>query len=184
MQLPEDFILYHGPGGRWQLELLVQAWIWCSAAIGGYFPLLIIGLGESDSRIVSELIELKDLKDSVQILPQVTPAMLPRIYQQSTAVFHPAPASPWCGPIRFALASGKPLVAIGHPLTAAITGPAAYLAGGNDARALGAALVTVVVDEHVAGSLSAAARTRVQSWNEQQFGEQLTAIYRDVCGLG
>lgn len=184
LQLPDDFILYHGPGGRWQLELLVQAWIWCAAAVGGYFPLLMIGLGESDSRIVSELIELNDLKDSVQILPQVTPAMLPRIYQQSTAVFHPAPASPWCGPIRFALASGKPLVAIGHPLTAAITGPAAYLAGGNDARALGAALVTVVVDEHVAGSLSAAARTRVQSWNEQQFGEQLTAIYRDVCGLG
>jgi hypothetical protein len=184
MQLSDDFILYHGPGGRWQLELLVQAWIWCAAAVGGYFSLLMIGLGESDSRIVSELIDLNDLEDSVQILPQVTPAMLPRIYQQSTAVFHPAPASPWCGPVRLALASGNPLVAIEHPLTADITGPAAYLAEGNDARALGAALVTVIVDEHVAGSLSAAARTRVEAWNEQQFGEQLTAIYLDVCGLG
>jgi glycosyltransferase involved in cell wall biosynthesis len=184
LQLPDDFILYHGPGGGWQLELLVQAWIWCAAAIGEYFPLLLLGLGDGDSRIVTGLIELYDLKDTVHILKRVTPVMLPRIYQQSTAVFHPAPASPWCGPVRLALASGKPLVAIENPQTAAITGPAAYLAEGKDARALGAALVTVVVDEDVAGSLSAAARTRVQDWVDQQFGEQLTAIYRDVCGLG
>ena len=181
VELPDDFILYHGPGGRQPLQQLVQSWLWCAAAVGGYFPLLLLGLGESDSRTVSDLIELYDLEDSVQILPQVPPALLPRIYRQCTAVFHPAPASPWCGPVRMALAFRKPLVAVEHPLTAAITGPAAYLAEEKDARALAAALVTVVVEEDVASRLSAAARRRVQGWDDQQYGEQLLAIYLDVC---
>jgi glycosyltransferase involved in cell wall biosynthesis len=177
-QLAEDYILYHGPGGRLQLELLAAAWHWAAPAIGEYYPLLLTGLSGEDQQIVSRLRERHAFGDSLQVLPGVVPAQLPHLYQRSTAVFHPAPASPWCGPVRFALASGKPLVAVENVFTSAITGPAAYLAGGKDARALGAALVTVVVEEQVASGLSAAAEEKVRGWDHQNYGEQLLALYR------
>lgn len=121
--------------------------------IGENFPLLLVGLQEQDRQVVSELVERFDFADSLLVLPGVTPVMLPRLYQLSVAVFHPSQASPWCGSVRLALASGKPLVAVEESLTAAIAGPAAYLVRGDDARTFGAALVTVLVEQEIADSL-------------------------------
>jgi len=182
--LPGDFILYQGPGGRQQLELLLQAWNWAAPAVGEYHPLLLVGLEEVDQQLVSELRKAMNFGDSLQVLSGVTPGMLPYLYQRSTAVFHPAPASPWCGPVRLALASGKPLVATEDSLTGAIAGPAAYLVKGNDARALGAALVTVVVEQELADSFSSAGRLRAQDWVNSGFSEQLLELYTSVCSAG
>lgn len=176
--LPEDFILYHGPGGRQQLERLAAAWKWATPVIGEYYPLLLIGISGEDQQTVSMLREIYEFGDSLQVLPVVDPAQLSQVYQRGTAVFHPAPASPWCGPVRFALASGKPLVAVEDAFTDAITGPAAYLVAEDDARAFGAALVTVVVEEQVASMLSAAATQRIQGWDHLHYGAQLLEIYR------
>jgi glycosyltransferase involved in cell wall biosynthesis len=184
LHLPDDFILYQGPGGQRQIEILVQAWHWCTGAVGEYYPLLVIGLDERDQQTLSEWIEILDFGDTLRIMPGVTPDLLPQIYQLSTAVFHPATASPWCGPVRLSLGSGKPLVAAEHDLTAAITGSAAYLGSATDARALGAALVTVVVEEQVARRLSAAAEQRVQNWKSSKFGSRLGAIYTGLSQAG
>ena len=183
LQLPVDFILYHGPGGRPNLEFLAQAWNWAAAAIGENFPLLLVGLQEQDRQVVSELVERFDFADSLLVLPGVTPVMLPRLYQLSVAVFHPSQASPWCGSVRLALASGKPLVAVEESLTAAIAGPAAYLVRGDDARTFGAALVTVLVEQEIADSLSAAAKQRTRDWANNDFGQQLLGVYLCACKM-
>ena len=81
----------------------------------------------------------------------------------------------WTGPL--AMACGKPLVASETALIGAIVGPAAYLALPGDARSLGAALVTVIVEEQVAESLSAAASQRSAKWRVSEFSEQLEKIY-------
>jgi glycosyltransferase involved in cell wall biosynthesis len=75
------------------------------------------------------------------------------------------------------MACGKPLVASETALTDAIVGPAAYLAPPGDARSLGAALVTVIVEEQVAENLSAAASRRSANWRAAEFREQLEKIY-------
>jgi len=183
LQLPVEFILYHGPGGRPNLEFLAQAWNWAAAAIGENFPLLLVGLQDQDRQVVSELVERFDFAESLLILPGVTPVMLPRLYQLSAAVFHPAQASPWCGSVRLALASGKPLVAVEENLTNAIAGPAAYLVRGDDARAFGAALVTVIVEQEIADSLSAAAKQRSRDWAINDFGQQLLGVYLSACEM-
>jgi len=177
LQLPEEFILYHGPGGKQRIDLLVQAWNWAAGAIGEYYPLLLIGLDDNDRQIITEMRARFDLGDTIQELPGVLPANLPQIYRQSRAVFHPIPASPWCGPTRLAMAAGKPLVSIEHQMTAAIVGSAAYLVRENDARALGAALVTVVVEEELAERLSAAALKVSRSWDSGNFSDQLRLFY-------
>jgi hypothetical protein len=184
LDLPEEFILYHGPGGRRHLEILLQAWKWAAPAIGELYPLLLVGLDREDSQVVSELGKVMDLGDSLVIMPSVTPAMLPDLYQLSTAVFHPAPASPWCGPVRLALASGKPLVATEDKLTAEMAGPAAYLVNRNDSRALGAALVTVVVERELAQRLSAAGKLRARDWVSNEFSEQLLGLYASAHRMG
>jgi glycosyltransferase involved in cell wall biosynthesis len=177
LKLPEGYVLYHGPGGRQRIDLVVQAWNWAAGAIGEYYPLLLVGLDDNDRQIITEMRARFDLGETIQVLPDVLPTNLPQIYWQSTAVFHPAPASPWCGPTRLAMAAGKPLVSIEHELTAAIVGPAAYLIRENDARALGAALVTVVVEEELAERLSAAALKVYRSWNSGNFSDQLRLFY-------
>jgi glycosyltransferase involved in cell wall biosynthesis len=156
---------------------VVQAWNWAAGAIGEYYPLLLVGLDDNDRQIITEMRARFDLGETIQVLPDVLPSNLPQIYRQSTAVFHPAPASPWCGPTRLAMAAGKPLVSIEHELTAAIVGPAAYLIRENDARALGAGLVTVVVEEELAERLSAAALKVYRSWNSGNFSDQLCLFY-------
>lgn len=184
LRLPDEFILYHGPGGRQVLDLLLQAWNWAAGAIGEYYPLLLVGLDDQDFQVVSQLENKLGIADSLLVLPAVTPAILHNLYQLSAAVFHPAPASPWCGPVRLALASGKPLVAAEGKLSAAIAGPAAYLVKGNDARALGAALVTVVVEREMADRLSAAGKHRARDWVSNDFGEQLLVLYSGAHRLG
>jgi glycosyltransferase involved in cell wall biosynthesis len=178
--LPETYILYHGPGERGNLRRLLQAWNWAVAAIGASYPLVVIGLAQQAKKIFSELVEEYDIGDNQRVLSEVKPDLLPYLYQDCKAVFHPAPASPWCGPVRLALACGKPLVASESLFTDAITGPAAYLVDEGDARALGAALVTVIVEEQVAESLSAAAIKRSANWLSPGFGEQLLERYHKV----
>lgn len=180
LALPESFVLYHGPGDRQYLKQLLQAWNWAADAIGASTPLLVIGLEGTAQYIFSDLVEELKLGDNLRLLQDVKPDLLPILYRNCTAVFHPAPASAWCGPVRLALASGKPLVAGENSFTEAITGPAAYLADGKDARALGAALITIIVEEQVAESLSAAAITRTASWISTGFGEQLHLRYQAV----
>ena len=177
MNLPEEFIIYHGPGDMHSLEHLLQAWNWAATAIGGNYPLLVLGLDSGAITNLSPLAVEYDLGGSLHALQGVKPDVLAYLYRSCSAVFHPAPASPWSGPVRLALACGKPLVASENNITAAITGPAAYLAPPGDPRALGAALVTVIVEQQVADRLSAAAKRRATNWEMEKFSAQLGMIY-------
>ena len=178
LDLPYEFIIYHGPGDVQSLEQLLQAWTWAASAIGESHPLLLLGLNSAAETKLPALEVEYDLGGSLRALSDVPLDMLPDLYRRCSAVFHPA--SPWSGPVRLALASGKPLVASESSITDAITGPAAYLAPAEDPRALGAALVTVIVEEQVAERLSAAARRRAANWEMDKFSAQLWGIYSRV----
>jgi glycosyltransferase involved in cell wall biosynthesis len=82
------------------------------------------------------------------------------IYRGSSALFHPLEDPPWGGPVRLALAYGKPVVSFESEVIGALVGPAAYLVKAGDTRAMGAALVTILVEEEVSQRLAQAARQR------------------------
>lgn len=178
--LPETFILYHGPGEQAHLVRLVEAWKWAAPAISDYYPLVAAGLSSNSQQLLNQLAEDYDLDDSLCVLSEISPMELPEVYRRSYAVFHPAPPSPWSGAVRLALATGRPLIAAETDLTDAIVGPAAYLAPQGDGRALGAALVTVVVEGHIAEQLSKNALQRSISWRAGDFEKSLLAIYSSV----
>lgn len=180
LQLPETYIIYHGPGDAATLMRLLGAWRWAAGSIGTYHPVLILGLNHEERELFTTLVRQNDYGESLRLLPEVSPPALPMLYRGCQALFHPAPEPPWGGSIRQALACGKPVVAIEHPSIGPVVGPAAYLAPPEDERALGAALITVVVEEEVAASLAQAARKRATAWSAGAYTRALATLYQGL----
>lgn len=184
LDLPETFVLYHGPGEAALLDRLLKAWSWAAGAIGEYYPLLVLGLDEMEKRLLASLAAEYGVEDNLRLLPEVTPHLIPTIYRSCSAVFHPAPVPAWGGAVQHALACGKPVVGSEGKIMNAIVGQAAFLAPAGDARALGAALLTVIVEEQVAEQLSTAAWERVSHWGSERFGDRLLEAYRGLLEEG
>lgn len=180
LNLPTGYFLYHGTAHPRSLQRLLDAWSWAAGAIGEAYPLLIVGLEEAERERVEHMAADSGLQATVQALGQVSPWALLEIYRGCSAFFYPEAVSPWGDPLRQALACGKPVVAYDSPAADAIVGPAAYLVPGDDARALGAALITVVVEEDVSQALSNNARERTSQWESDRYGGRLLAAYQKI----
>lgn len=185
LELPETFILYHGPHALPDLQRLLNAWTWAAGTIGSYYPLLLVGMGEAERKNIEPLLDIYQVGGTVRLLPDLPLSGLVRLYQNCSALFHPAPINPWGNPVRVALACGKPVVALDSSLADALVGPAAYLVSGGESgadssRALGAALLTVIVEEPVANLLTEAAGQRVDNWRSADFSAALLTAYRQI----
>jgi glycosyltransferase involved in cell wall biosynthesis len=178
--VPEMYVLYHGPTNSHDLQRLLECWQWASGPIGDQYPLVILGLPESQAGALEEMVRQFDLGETVRSLQDVPVETLSAVYRGCAVCFHPAPLSPWGGPVRNALACGKPVVAAESRMADAIVGPAAYLAPGEDARSLGAALLTVIVEEEVGMELAKNARQRSNAWSSPAFGQALHAAYTRI----
>jgi glycosyltransferase involved in cell wall biosynthesis len=180
LDLPETYLLYHGPASTSAIDYLLNAWRWAAGPIGDYHPLLVLGFNAAERGNLTKMAESFNFGETIRALPELSPLAVALLYQGSTALFHPAPEPVWGGPIRHALACGKPIVASQHPQTNRLVGPAAYLAPGDDSRLLGAALITVVVEEEVASKLAQAARQRAAAWTGLAYSHALFAVYQKI----
>lgn len=180
LDLPETYILYHGPCGKNGLYRLIEAWSWAAGSIGRDYPLLLVGMGAEAQHVLRSLLAGMDLEDTLRPLPPIRPDLIPLLYQNCTAVFHPAPLAPWGGCARLALAYGKPLVAAENPASDSLAGSGAYLAPEDNPRALGAALITVIVEEQLGQELGQAGRQRAAGWNPEDFQNALYSAYQAV----
>jgi len=178
--LPETFVLYHGPQSETALRRLLQAWTWAAGPVGQYYPLLLAGLEDSGRQVLKRLGVEYGVSDTVRALEPLSPNQLAHIYRACAALFHPAPISPWGGSVRCALACGRPVVALEDSLTDALVGPAGYLVPAGHARSQGAALITVIVEQVVSEQLSQAARQRSAAWETAGFPRALLAAYQQV----
>lgn len=184
VDLPETFVLYHGPSGPRDVEHLLEAWSWAAASIGENFPLLIAGLSREGRQHLLGLLQGSDLTQSLYLLPNLSPLALLGLYRRCTALFHPSRLSPWDITLRGALALGKPVVSIEHPWSDAIVGEAAYLIPEEDTRNLGAAIITVIVEQEVALQLSQAALRRAARWKGASFRASLWHAYQQILQDG
>lgn len=183
LELPDTYILYHGPHEASALRLLINAWSWAAGSIGRDYPLLIIGLDTDSQRDLHRILLETDLVDTVRPLPILHPALISPLYQNCSAVFHPAPFTLWGNTIRLALAYGKPLVAAENAVSDGLAGAGAYLAPQDDSRALGAALISVIVEEELAQKLVGAGRQRLARWNTGAFQGKLYVAYRAILSM-
>ncbi len=116
----------------------------------------------------------KGLEDTIVPYPSLPTRYLPQIYARAAVLFHPAPATPAGSPLRLALAWGVPIAGLEEPTTEALVGDAAYLAPATDPRALGAALVTLMVEPAVAEALAQRGITRASTWTDAKFLQAIT----------
>jgi hypothetical protein len=91
LDLPETFILYHGPGEAGLLDRLLKSWSWAAGAIGEYYPLLLLGLDESEKRLLASLAIEHGVEENARALPQLEPGLVPALYRRCSALYHPAP---------------------------------------------------------------------------------------------
>jgi glycosyltransferase involved in cell wall biosynthesis len=183
LDLPETYLLYHGPGDDQALQRLLDAWSWAAASIGEYYPLVLAGLENPAQDRLAVLLAEYQLTGTARPLPPLSLSALAAVYRGCRALFHPAEISPWGDPARLALACGKPLVGLETELAAALAGAAGYLVPPLEpyparCRALGAALITVVVEDSLADSLSQAALDRAVTWEFDRFSSSLKEFYR------
>jgi hypothetical protein len=183
LDLPETYLLYHGPGDEAALHLLLDAWSWAASSIGEHYPLVLAGLDNPAQDRLAELLAEYQLTGTARPLPPLSSSTLVAVYRNCRALFHPAEVSPWGDPARMALACGKPLVGLETERAAALAGAAGYLVTLNESypaqcRALGAALITVVVEDSLADTLGRAARERAADWGFEIFSSKIRELYR------
>jgi glycosyltransferase involved in cell wall biosynthesis len=183
LDLPDEYVLYHGSNSGTALRRLFEIWSWAAGSVGEYYPLVLLGLDEAERSHVEGLAGEFALAGSIRSLPGLSPAQVAAVYRGSSALLHPGAVSPWGDPLRLALASGLPVVAAESPLADAMVGPAAYLAPAGDPRTLGAALITVLVEEELSGRLAQAARQRAATWKMDHFPGRLLETYQRILSL-
>ena len=180
LNLPDGYVLYHGPQDDDSIRRVLNAWSWSAGSIGEYYPLLLLGLDNAAQSRAQALCTAYQLNEVVRLLPVVAPNTIPAIYRKSSVVFHPAQVSAWGGSLRLALASGRPVVAADNPLADAIIGDAGYLSLAEDSRTQGAALITVLIEEQFAEQLKQAARSRAGGWENANYKDRLFQTYQAI----
>jgi len=178
---PEEFVLYHGSGEPQVLLRLLKAWTWAAGSTGELYPLVVAGLDRQQTQWLQEQLPIFDLQEFVHSV-QASPAELHALLRGCTAFIHPEPPPAWGSSLRQALAYSKAIVGVQEPLSEAMAGPAGYLVTANDTRALGAAIITVVVEEGVRATLEQQATQKSASWNADAFRKALEQIYTVMAG--
>jgi len=178
LDLPDTYILYHGPCHQTALHFLLETFRWAADSVGEDYPLLILGLDDAGRERLPALLAAYGLQGYVSALPVISPFSVPWLYRKCSVLFHPAEIAPWGNPLRNALAFGKPVVAGETALSDALVGPAAYLAALDQPRELGAALLTVIIEEELSSRLSAEARQRAAGWQTETYRRELGEVYR------
>ncbi len=151
---------------RESLRMLLAAWTWVEGSMGDAVPLLLLGLEGELKAMAAHIAADLELEDSVIDRPVVDFESLPAIYRGAAACLHPG-TSETGQELRWALASGVPIAAPETADTRAVCGDAAYLAPPGDARGLGAACLTLLVEaEEVARPLRQKGLLRAAAYHE------------------
>lgn len=173
---PDEFLLYHGAAQPGTLLRLLKAWTWAAGSIGQVYPLVITGLDAQQTQWLHSQLPIFDLQEFVLPLA-ANLAELHALMQRCTALVHLEPPPAWGNSLRLALAYGKAIVAQQEPLTESLLGSAGYLVAANDTRSLGAAIITVVVEEGVRAALEQQAAQKSASWSAGAFEAALQNAY-------
>ena len=127
---------------------LLAAWTWVDASLGDSVTLVLLVPRATSVDLVRGEARRLGIDASVEARAPGDEQALSDLYRRAGAVLHAGGSS--TGQVyRWALASGAALAAEATPEAASILGPAGYLVEPADTRALGAAALTLLVEESV-----------------------------------
>lgn len=169
------YVLAHVAGAQ-DVPRVLAAWTWVEAGAGGAVELRVCGA--LDEAELARQVRALGL-ESVRALPPGDAGALPGLYRAAEAVLSAGAGAGW--DLRWAMASGTPLAAFGTPAANAVVGPAGYLAPPGDARALGAACLTLLVEQEIARSLRERGLERAEAYRGEA---PLRALWQGLQAAG
>ncbi len=179
--LPDSYVLVPSPLPDSAIPLLVAAWRWAATGLNEAVALMTCGLSPRGLQDLHERCQAAGIANPVEVADAQGVEARAALFQQSTAVLLVGPVLPWGDAFSQALASGCPLAAEETGWSDARVGPAGYLVPPGDPRALGAALLTLLVEEPVAESLRQAAHQRAAAWRRDAFTAGLAEVYEKAA---
>jgi glycosyltransferase involved in cell wall biosynthesis len=183
--LPDDFVLYLGGfDRRKRVDVALQAYTYVGRAQGEETPLIIAGREPAwgtpifpDLRQAAARLKVEPY---VRWIGAVDEADKPSLYRLARVFVFPSIYEGFGLPVIEAMACGTPVVASDIPVMREITGSAAYLVKPEDARAMGGALIALLIqdplrEEQIQRGLSVATRYR---WSKT--ARETRAVYDKV----
>lgn len=133
------------------LALILAAWTWAQGSVGESTPLVLGAVSDASER---------RMREAIRSFGRITHAEVVRIAEDEigdalgrSSVFVHAGGRTTASLLRWALAAGVPVAAAGTPVAATILGAAGHVAPPGDARRLGAACISLLVEEPFAEDL-------------------------------
>jgi glycosyltransferase involved in cell wall biosynthesis len=158
--LPDSYILYLGGFQRHKnLRHLLAAWTWAHPIASKDCPLVIAGRlpHNPDGYIYDDLPNIATelgISDTVIFIGEVQEEDKATLYQSASCFVFPSSYEGFGLPPLEAMACGIPVITTGSGALKEIVGDAAYLVSDPiDARELGAAMISIIVDEKLASDL-------------------------------
>jgi glycosyltransferase involved in cell wall biosynthesis len=166
--------------GKNDIALLLSAWSWVAPSVGELHPLVLAGMDAGVASTATRLASSIGLGDSVHFANHVRYGDLPAILRGGAALL--VPGKPEDGQLlRWAAACGLPVAAAATPQAESILGQAAFVTPAGDARALGAACLSVLVDEGLAESLRQLGVGRAAAYHSGRGVEELAGLLRRIA---
>ncbi len=184
-RLPKCYVLYLGGFQRRKnVRHLLAAWTWgrsglpegCQLVIAGRLP------ARPDGRLFHDLPAIAvrhGIRESVRFIGAVDEADKPAIYQGAACFVFPSSCEGFGLPPLEAMACGVPVVTTGAGSLGEVVGDAAYLVSDPaDARKLGAAIISVIVDTELASDLRARGLKQAALFSWKQTARETVRIYQ------
>lgn len=184
--LPDEFALYVGGfDQRKNVNSLLLAWTYAGPSLGQQLPLVLAGRypQETGSALFPDLkayAKQLEIEDYLLWLGEIDEADKPALYRLASVFITPTTYEGFGLPVLEAMASGTPVVAGNMSSIPEIAGNAAYLVDPEDARALGAAILAVLVQQDLHNHLANAGRGRATNFSWRSTAQQTLEVYRKV----
>jgi len=186
--LPDQFVLYMGGFDiRKQVNELLLAYTYVGQAEGDNIPLVIAGREPQwgtpmfpDLRKYAD--ELK-ITDYIRWIGFVDEADKPSLYRLADVFVYPSMYEGFGLPVLEAMASGTPVVANDVSSIPEVTGDAAFLVGEGNARAMGGAIIALLLQQPFRESMINQGLARATNFSWRKTAKETLAVYEKVMAM-
>jgi hypothetical protein len=159
----------------------LAAWTWVDGSLGDTYPLQFLNWDPQVEEFIATTAAEFDVAESVMTRPPTK--LLSQLYGEAAA-FLSVRALAWGQPFRWALASGVPVAAFESPSANSILGDAGYLVPDGDTRGLGAACLSLLVQDELANSLRVKGQRRAATYRDRPPVELIADLADRSGSLG
>ena len=184
--LPERFVLYLGGYDiRKNVHTLLLSYTYVGQAVGEQIPLILAGRqppswGTPRFPDLPHYIEQLGIGEYVRWLGEVEEADKPALYRLADVVVYPSRYEGFGLPVLEAMACGTPVVACEVSSIPEIVGNAAFLVDPDDARAIGGAILGILLQPPLADQLRNLGLARATAFSWRKTARETLNIYQDI----